>query len=150
MSKSLPTQIDIEIHALAGSSATVGNQEMHRQATALEQIINHAISLAPNDQHSFLLELDNGLMALEQQFKTQYDESLSSERFIVDLSIQSSQEDIAAAALELADITPDSQLAISSIDNIPVFCDGFFYRLIRHQKYQTRQITILQISHMIW
>jgi chemotaxis protein histidine kinase CheA/FixJ family two-component response regulator len=129
VSKSLPTQIAIEIHALAGSSATVGNQEMHRQAIALEQIINHAISLAPNEQHSFLPELDNGLMALEQQFKTQYDESLSSERFIAGLSIQSSQEDIAAAALELADITPDSQLAISSIDNIPVFCDEFFLSL---------------------
>lgn len=78
VSKSLPTQIAIEIHALAGSSATVGNQEMHQQAIALEQIINHAISLAPNEQYSFLPELVNGLMALEQQFKTQYDESLSS------------------------------------------------------------------------
>ena len=129
VSISLPAQIAIEIHALAGSSATVGNLEMHRLALAFEQIINHAISLAPNVQHSFLPELFNSLIAFEQQFTTHYDESLSSEQSIIDLSIQSSQELITVPALEQINTIPDSQLPASSLDSIPVSDNEFILSL---------------------
>ncbi len=72
ITETLPSQSAIEIHALAGSSATVGNVVMQQQALALENLVNRVIALAVGEQITFLPELLHCLVTLEQQFYADY------------------------------------------------------------------------------
>lgn len=124
---SLPVQIAIEIHALAGSSATVGNQVMQRLALVLEQIINHAISLAPNEHHHLLPGLFNALAKLEQQFNTHCDDTVPDQYSTANLLIQSSHEVVTSPALEQMDPIQGSHLPAPLQDNISVSGDEFIH-----------------------
>ena len=66
-SELLPSHAAIEAHALAGSSATVGDYAMQQLASALENLIERVIVLAADQQHAYLPELIESIDALEKQ-----------------------------------------------------------------------------------
>ncbi len=73
-SELLPSHAAIEAHALAGSSATVGDYAMQQLASALENLIERVIVLAADQQHAYLPELIESIDALEKQLYLYGDE----------------------------------------------------------------------------
>jgi chemosensory pili system protein ChpA (sensor histidine kinase/response regulator) len=70
----LATHTALEAHALAGSSATVGNHSMHQSALALEQLIEQIIFLSADQQRAYLPELLENLSILERELGASYGE----------------------------------------------------------------------------